>query len=554
MADRLILHIGATKTGTSAIQTALVRNRATLLANGILYPADNDSDEKAKAGRVTGGNGGLFRSLYNKYLNSPERALKNFEAELRHLVSGAGANALLFSHERTGGIEPELLSELKIVLSRHFDRVQIIYYVRHIVDHAISQYGEYVKRRKMKKSFNAFAPKYRARFKETIEKYESVFGCNDMQCVLYDDVRNNIFRDFLQRIGLPSELDYEEPERVNRSLTSDEIEVLRRVNRMGFSRGLVAPLVEDLTFHVKNPKHRHMSVSRAAIDAVAEANQGVIEYVNARLSGGAVLRVASDAILHRASETDESEQAELDPTIMRALLESGLRVFERRTGKLDQKRVGVVRESDSGLREIEVGQAALDPKAMMNLLASGLRAIDTHYNKPPRVVKPRKRDILKSKTENNETDLKAAELLARKRRMRIERKKEKAAAATASDAFAQTLWKICRRSLDRIFAARPSLLKCLAIFMAFGAVSFPLSHFQERPSGVESGYKRFPPAVLPALPGIDSHRPPVRSRADLSRVEAVANPVRKPRLDKVWLKLGFAETQPKPAPLLELTP
>ena len=90
--------------------------------------------------------------------------------------------------------------------------------------------------------------------------------------------------------------------------------------------------------------------------------------------------------------------------------------------------------------------------------------------------------------------------------------------------------------------------------MAFGAVSFPLSHFQERPSGVESGYKRFPPAVLPALPGIDSHRPPVRSRADLSRVEAVANPVRKPRLDKVWLKLGFAETQPKPAPLLELTP
>src|SRR5215204_5967792 len=75
MAGKLILHIGATKTGTSAIQSAVARNRATLLANGIYYP-EYDADEKAQAGRVTGGNGAIFRALYTEYEESPRKALK----------------------------------------------------------------------------------------------------------------------------------------------------------------------------------------------------------------------------------------------------------------------------------------------------------------------------------------------------------------------------------------------------------------------------------------------------------------------------------------------
>src|SRR5215208_6566836 len=218
MAGRLILHIGATKTGTSAIQSALARNRATLLANGVYYP-EYDADEKAQAGRVTGGNGAIFRALYDEYQASPEKALKNFDTRLQKLNSASKAHTLLFSHERAAGIEPGLLSQIGAIFSRHFDRVQVIYYVRHLTDHAISQYGEYVKRRGMKISFSAFAPKYRARFKDTIENYESVFPDDDIEYVSYDSVRNELYRDFLQRIGLPSNLYHQEPERVNRSLT-----------------------------------------------------------------------------------------------------------------------------------------------------------------------------------------------------------------------------------------------------------------------------------------------------------------------------------------------
>src|SRR5215216_2953776 len=104
MAGSLILHIGATETGTSAIQSALARNRATLLANGVYYP-EYDADEKAQAGRVTGGNGAIFRALYAEYEASPQKALKKFEARLQQLISANNAHALLFSHERAAGIE-----------------------------------------------------------------------------------------------------------------------------------------------------------------------------------------------------------------------------------------------------------------------------------------------------------------------------------------------------------------------------------------------------------------------------------------------------------------
>ncbi|TWH04703.1 hypothetical protein L615_001000000360 [Nocardioides sp. J9] len=40
MADRILLHVGTPKTGTSYLQDVLFQNRPTLLRNGVLYPAD----------------------------------------------------------------------------------------------------------------------------------------------------------------------------------------------------------------------------------------------------------------------------------------------------------------------------------------------------------------------------------------------------------------------------------------------------------------------------------------------------------------------------------
>jgi len=445
MVDRLVLHVGATKTGTSAIQSALTRDRAALLANGVYYPEDS-SDEKAMAGRVTGGNGAIFRALYIEYQASPQRGLKKFEGRLRKLISANQAHTLLISHERASGLEPKLLSELRDIFSRHFNRVQVIFHVRHLTDHALSQYGEYIKRRGMKNSFDAFAPKYRARFKNTIENYESVFAADDIQYVLYEVVRDNLYRDFLQRVGLPSSFYHREPERVNRSLTPDELEVLRNVNGMRLSRSLVARIVEDFTFHNKRPKQRSMAVSRASIDAIARGNHDVIQCVNARLRGGAVLRVASDAIIEHACGADEAANRDLDPQIMRGFLESGLRVIERVKGKLDPEIVLAVRDSDSSLRDIEERQGGLDRQIMLSLLESGLRTIERRYKAPKNFIeawKIRSVQVLKAALVRTEP---AAALSERKRQKRLKRKKRKIPSAEASESRRQ---RRLRRELKR---------------------------------------------------------------------------------------------------------
>ena len=73
MVEKIVLHIGATKTGTSAIQSAMVQNRAALLAQGILVP-ESRREDKAEEGRVTGGNCRPIHKFSSKYAAAPNAA------------------------------------------------------------------------------------------------------------------------------------------------------------------------------------------------------------------------------------------------------------------------------------------------------------------------------------------------------------------------------------------------------------------------------------------------------------------------------------------------
>jgi len=55
----LYLHIGASKTGTSALQVAFARNAKALRGRGLHYPGKN---QDAMDGKITSGNG-LLRSI-----------------------------------------------------------------------------------------------------------------------------------------------------------------------------------------------------------------------------------------------------------------------------------------------------------------------------------------------------------------------------------------------------------------------------------------------------------------------------------------------------------
>jgi hypothetical protein len=416
MAKRLILHIGAGKTGTSAIQAALARDRAILLANGVFYP-EGPTDNQAIAGRVTSGNGNsIFRSIIGRDQLSP-RALKKVEARFAALVAANNASVMLISQETAGIINPQILIKLRSVFARHFDQVQIIYYVRHLTDHAISSYGEKIKRGKIHTPFRAFASDYHSRFKETIENYERVYGQAAVQCVLYDNVRQDLYHDFLRRIGLAFEADLENSARVNRSLTGDESELVRRVNRMGLSRILIAKIVEEFLFSHKNPARSHLAISRASIAAIAQNNRDVIEFVNARLADGALLRAASDTIVERAGDTDESAPPELDAGMMLGLLQSGIRVTERLHGKLDPQALSALREAEARLREFAQGpDCKADGGTLLGFLENGLRVLDAARTRAASTAGG-----------DSEMGLSGAGLLERKRQRRLERKQIRSA-------------------------------------------------------------------------------------------------------------------------------
>lgn len=328
MVEKIVLHIGATKTGTSAIQSAMVQNRAALLAQGILVP-ESRREDKAEEGRVTGGNCRPIHKFSSKYAAAPNAAARELTQALDELFSESSARTVLFSSEALGAYDADVLASLKKVLSKYCDRFQIVYYVRHLADHANSQYSEKVKRRQFARSLHQYCRRYKAPFKTCVQTYEAVFGADAVNCVLYDDVRDRLWRHFLELIGA----DYEgvdEPLVVNRSLSVEEIDALRAINRLGHNRVLVAQAVEDFTFRVSHENPRSVPISKLSIEAIRKKNQDTIDFINERLSGYSPIGVASEKLLARVVDEKVKDDPTLDADVIFALLDSSLRVMDRR--------------------------------------------------------------------------------------------------------------------------------------------------------------------------------------------------------------------------------
>jgi|GEM_PF-3181151 len=322
MAGKLVLHIGATKTGTSAIQSALVRNRATLRAHGVLFP-EGRQDSKAEEGRTVAGNSWMLHSHKHLIDSQPKGSLRQLSSWLGDISSTGDCHTVILSGEAMGRYDATTLGKLKPVLDRYFDEYRIVYFVRHLADHAVSQYGEYVKRRRMKKPFAAFAANYKARFKATLKAYETAFGPEAVTCILYDDVRDRVFEAFLESVGLPAD-GMEMPPAVNRSLSADEIAVFRALNAKGFPRVHVSKLVQDYTFTHPARGRRTPDIPKAALEAIERNNARVLKAVNKRLTPPSRLLAISDRL--KASVTEEAPaEPPLDPDILFDVLETSLR-------------------------------------------------------------------------------------------------------------------------------------------------------------------------------------------------------------------------------------
>lgn len=210
----IILHIGHSKTGSSAIQILLARNADLLALHGYIYPSD-DNFLNAKKGYISSGN---YRAFYNinSYSDS-RRYVYSGEAFFRDIGNKVGAYNYIYENR------------LKIE--------KIILYTRDLFEHCCSSWGQRVKRDQSSESLSSYACKYTLynRVMRTIKNLEAL---NVNYCIYnYSRHKKDISCHFIESMIEDKDKVYEMfrsiefiSHRVNRSLSVSEYEFQRVMN------------------------------------------------------------------------------------------------------------------------------------------------------------------------------------------------------------------------------------------------------------------------------------------------------------------------------------
>lgn len=231
---RLVLHLGLGKTGSSALQVALVRNRDLLQQHGVLYPA-HTSDPAALRGEVVSGNGMALRPWLCGRAASLQEVGEGI-AELTAVVLASQQATVVYSSEFLCHFVPDHLEALGESLAAHDVTLSAVLYVRDLVGHAFSSYAQVVKRALYTGSLLDFVTAgveqgYHLPLRKLVP-LARILGHGEVTVVHYDSVRERLVEDFLERVlGLAHLAELElTAGPVNRSLTMAEIDVVRTLN------------------------------------------------------------------------------------------------------------------------------------------------------------------------------------------------------------------------------------------------------------------------------------------------------------------------------------
>ena len=206
----LVLHIGPYKTGSSAIQQTLKDSRDLLVSNGIYYPLTKNEGKNLNQ---------LASKLYHNKADLPI-LISNIKIEAKDL----GCHTVFISAETLWNIkimydwhnkneidrtESQILFDLKIELSKHFNDIKIIYFFRNNSDLYSSFYNQLVKDvTDLSSTFFQFKKSFKNFFNYdlTIDVWKNVFVNSEFHKFIYrDDVVGLIF-DYLNIKTPASEL------------------------------------------------------------------------------------------------------------------------------------------------------------------------------------------------------------------------------------------------------------------------------------------------------------------------------------------------------------
>lgn len=230
---RLLLHMGLGKTGSSALQVAFVKNRAVLAEYGIHYPT-SPADAAAEQERVTTGNAGRLSRFLVPRLNRGDAPPRQLLRPTLQTLQSTDSDTVLYSSEFLNQFDPARLERLVRRADELGWQVHGVVYLRDVAGHAMSYYSQSVKRAGQTRDLADYLREgYRPAFRERVSRLLDALPRDQVTLIHYDGVKHELTRHFSRVVLGVDPGDRLDPvERsINRSLTQDELALLRQVNK-----------------------------------------------------------------------------------------------------------------------------------------------------------------------------------------------------------------------------------------------------------------------------------------------------------------------------------
>lgn len=253
--QRISLHVGAGKTGSTALQAVLEAGRDELAAEGVSYPPASkstriDRDFPAR------GNAEILRCF--------ARDLSPFEdiedpaalAELLREQCRETAPNVILSNEELYKASPEKLRNAAEALDMIAEEVRVVCVFREVTSHAVSVYSQVVRNHGQTKSLPEFLERHEPQFVSAARNLDSAFGRDRMRYVIYQQDPDSHLRSVLRALDVSADVASIATERVNTSLSPTGIAVMRYVNGLSsVERGVRNRLVKELAARDRGAAH-----------------------------------------------------------------------------------------------------------------------------------------------------------------------------------------------------------------------------------------------------------------------------------------------------------
>jgi hypothetical protein len=285
-ARKLVLHIGAPKTGTSAIQRFLASNVDALRAMGFDYLRGAPD----VGSLPTTGNGLPILLFFENAGSRPEKPSGVLEGYFGTRSTAIISSEILFFLSASGW--QELIDACGAIGADP----HIIVYLRNVYPFYLSSYNQLVKQHGQTDSFRHFVENNNIlSYHGPLHFFAQALGQARVKVAHYESVQTNICRHFLSMISPDADLSKLKFDlvRVNRSLDELELRFVRIANR--FPTAHLPGELSNLLISSDPDRHAREATSPEIVELLTVRHAAEVTEINERYFGGCdVLRIADE--------------------------------------------------------------------------------------------------------------------------------------------------------------------------------------------------------------------------------------------------------------------